>query len=68
MILGRKNKKQSKDSISTNTTNETIIKQEVSEPVINKSTISDNNENNIVEKVNKSDKKRKIESLADFLY
>lgn len=68
MILGRKNKKQSKDSISTNTTNETIIKQEVSEPIINKSTISDNNENNIVEKVNKSDKKRKIESLADFLY
>lgn len=68
MILGRKNKKQSKDSISTNTTNETIIKQEASEPIINKSTISDNNENNIVEKVNKSDKKRKIESLADFLY
>lgn len=68
MILGRKNKKQSKDSISTNTTNETIIKQEVSEPIINKSTISDNNENNIVEKVNKSDKKRKIESLGDFLY
>ena len=48
MILGRKNKKQSKDSISTNTTNETIIKQEVSEPIINKSTISDNNENNII--------------------
>lgn len=59
MILGRKNKKQSKDSISTNTTNETIIKQEVSEPIINKSTISDNNENNIVEKVINQIKKEK---------
>lgn len=60
MILGRKNKKQSSDSISVNKANETVIKQEANETMIN--------ENNIIENVNKSDKKRKIESLADFLY